>query len=107
MYRFNPTTNKNLELFLENLEKDLLNPKNIKNIDKTLEESYRILWKKSETGMNRQLEFKIKDQVKYQIKRSSFEELLESSNQKYENKVNNWVEEWYSNNSISEKWKNS
>ena len=43
MYRFNPTTNKNLELFLENLEKDLLNPKNIKNIDKTLEESYRIL----------------------------------------------------------------
>ena len=30
MYKSKPTSNKNLELFIENLEKDLINPKNVK-----------------------------------------------------------------------------
>ena len=29
MYKSKPTSNKNLELFIENLEKDLINPKNV------------------------------------------------------------------------------
>ena len=28
MYKLKPTSNKNLELFIENLEKDLINTKN-------------------------------------------------------------------------------
>ena len=30
MYKSKPTSNENLELFIENLEKDLINPKNVK-----------------------------------------------------------------------------
>ena len=30
MYKSKPTSNKNPELFMENLEKDLINPKNVK-----------------------------------------------------------------------------
>ena len=32
MYTSKPTLNKNLELFIENLEKDLINPKNVKKL---------------------------------------------------------------------------
>ena len=30
MYKSKPTSNKNLKLFIDNLEKDLINPKNVK-----------------------------------------------------------------------------
>ena len=32
------------------------------------------------------------DKVQYQINRSSFEKLSENPNQKYESKINNWME---------------
>ena len=55
-----PTSNKNLELFIENLEKDLINLKNVKNFRRNITREEKIALKEIETGMNRQLEFKIK-----------------------------------------------
>ena len=45
------------------------------------------------------------EKVKHQINRSSFEKLSENLNKIYEKRVNTWIEKWYNNKSISEKWK--
>ena len=45
------------------------------------------------------------EKVQHQINRSSFEKIAENPNKTYEKRVNTWIEKWYSNKSISEKWK--
>ena len=45
------------------------------------------------------------EKVQHQINRSSFEKISENPNKIYEKRVNTWIEKWYNNKSISEKWK--
>ena len=45
------------------------------------------------------------EKVQHQINRSSFEKISENPNKIYEKTVNTWIEKWYNNKSISEKWK--
>ena len=45
------------------------------------------------------------EKVQNQINRSSFEKFSENPNKRYEKRVNTWIEKWYNNKSISEKWK--
>ena len=45
------------------------------------------------------------EKVQHQIKRSSFEKISENPKKIYEKRVNTWIEKWYNNKSISEKWK--
>ena len=45
------------------------------------------------------------EKVQHQINRSSFEKISENPNKIYEKRVNIWIEKWYNNKSISEKWK--
>ena len=100
MYRSNPTINKNLQLFLENWEKDLLNPKNVKrywqNITREEQTALKEIRNWNEQAVRIQdkgSRFVILDSSDY---RNSFEKPLENSCQKYEKKVNNWMGKWYS-----------
>ena len=93
MYRSNPTINKNLQLFLENLEKDLLNPKNVKrywqNITREEQTALKEIRNWNEQAVRIQdkgSRFVILDSSDY---RNSFEKPLENSCQRYEKKVNN------------------
>lgn len=93
MYRSNPTINKNLQLFLENLEKDLLNPKNVKrywqNITREEQTALKEIRNWNEQAVRIQdkgSRFVILDSSDY---RNSFEKPLENSCQEYEKKVNN------------------
>ena len=45
------------------------------------------------------------EKVQHQINRSSFEKISENPNKVYEKRVITWIEKWYNNKSISEKWK--
>ena len=45
------------------------------------------------------------EKVKYKKNRSSFQKITKCPNNIYEKKVNTWIEKWYNNKIISEKWK--
>ena len=118
MYKSKPTSNKNLELFIENLEKDLINPKNVKKFRHNITREEQIALKEIRYWDEQTISIQdkgsrfvildnvdYKEKVQHQINRSSFEKIAENPNKTYEKRVNTWIEKWYSNKSISEKWK--
>ena len=118
MCKLKPTSNKNLELFIENLEKDLINMKNAKKFRHTItreeqialkeirnwdEQTIRIQDKGSRFVILDNLDYE--EKVQQQINRSSFEKNSENPNKIYEKRVDTWIEKWYNDKNISKKWK--
>ena len=62
MYKSNPTSNKNVELFTEDFKKDLINLKTVRKFQHNITREEQAALKKIKTGTNRQLKFKIKGQ---------------------------------------------
>ena len=117
MYKSKPTSNKNLELFIENLEKDLINPENVKKFRHNItreeqialkeirnwdEQTIRIQDKGSRFLLLDNLDYE--EKVQHQISRSSFEKISENPNKIYEKIVNAWIEKWYNNKNITKRW---
>ena len=74
--------------------------KEIRNWD---EQTIRIQDKGSRFVILDNLDYK--EKVQKQINRSSFEKNSENPNKIYEKRVNTWIEKWYNDKSINEKWK--
>ena len=100
MYKSKPTSNKNLELFMENLEKDLINPKNVKKFQHNItreeqialkeirnwdEQTIRIQDKGSRFVILDNLDYE--EKVQHQINRSSFQKISENPNKIYEKEL--------------------
>ena len=117
MYK-SKSTKKNLELFKENLEKDLINPKNVRKFQHYItteehialkeirnwdEQTIRIQDKRSTFVILDNLDYE--EKVQHQINRSSFQKISVNPNKIYEKRVNTWIEKWYDNKSMGEKWK--
>ena len=99
---------------MENLEKDLINLKNVKKFRNNImrkeqialkdmrnwdEQTIRIQDKGSRFVVLDHLDYE--EKVQHQINRSSFEKPSENRNKIYEKRVNTWIEKWYNNKSIS------
>ena len=118
MYKSKPTSNKNLELFIENLLKDLVNPKNVKKFRHNITREEQVALKEIRNWDNQIIRIQDKrsrfvildnsdyeEKVQHQINRSSFEKISENPNEIYEKRVNTWIEKWYNNKIISKKQK--
>ena len=118
LYNSKPTNNWSLELFIDNIEKDLFNSTSLvstrpniskreqnalKEIKSWKDQTIRIQDKGSRFVIleNRDYEKKIK----YQIGRSSFEQLHQDPSKQFRMKANNWIEKWHSKNIVDDKWK--
>ena len=118
LYNSKPTNNRSLELFIDNIEKDLFNPtplvsarpniskreqNALKEIKSWKDQTIRIQDKGSRFVIleNRDYEQKII----YQIERNSFKQLPQDPRKQFEMKVNNWIEKWHSKNILDNKWK--
>ena len=105
LYNSKPTNNWNLELFMDNIEKDLFNPTSLvstwPNISKREQNALKeinswkdqTIWTKDKGSRfvileNRDHEKK----AKYQIERSSFKQLPQDPSKQFEIKVINWIE---------------
>ena len=105
MYKSKPTSNKNLELFIENLLKDLVNPKNVKKFRHNITREEQVALKEIRNWDNQIIRIQDKrsrfvildnsdyeEKVQHQINRSSFEKISENPNEIYEKRVNTWIE---------------
>ena len=101
MCKSKPTSNKDLELFIDNLEKDLINQKNVKkfrhNVTKEEQVAQKEVRKWNEHTIiteDKGSRFVILDnsdyekKLQHQINRSSFEKIPENANKTYKRRVN-------------------
>ena len=95
-------------MFIENLEKDLINPENVKNFWRNITREEQVAleeirdWDEQTIRIqNKGSRFVVLDnsgyeeKVEHQINRSSFEKISENPNKIYEKRVNTWIEKWY------------
>ena len=100
MYKSKPTSNKNLELFIQKLEKDLINPKNVKKCRHNITKEEQIAlneiknWDEQTTRIqDKGSRFVILDnsdyeeKVQHQINRTLFKKLSENPSNVYEKRV--------------------
>ena len=100
IYKSKPTSNKNLELFIGNLEKDLINPKNVKKFRHNITREEQIALKEIRNWDQQTIRIQDKgsrcvilhnsdyeEKVQHQINRSSFEKISENLNKIYEKKL--------------------
>ena len=85
MYKSKPTSNKHLEQFIENLEEDLINPKNVKKFRRNITREEQIALKQIRNWEEQTIRIQDKgsrfvildnsdyeEKVQHQINRSSF-----------------------------------
>ena len=101
---------------MENLEKDLINPKNVKKFRHNTTTEEQIALKEIRNCDEQTIRIQDKgsrfvildnsdyeEKVQHQINRSSFKKLSENPNKIYEKRVNTWIKKWYNNKHIREK----
>ena len=111
LYNSKPTNNRSLELFIDNIEKDLFNPTSLvltrSKISKREQNTLKVIksWKDQIIRVQAKgsrfviLENRYYEQkIKYRIERSSFKQLPQDPSKQFEMKVNNWIEKWDSKN---------
>ena len=100
MYKSKPTSNKNLELFRENLEKDLINPKNVKKFRHNIARGEQVALKEVRNWDKKKIRIQDKgsrfvildnsdygEKLQHRINRSSFEKIPENPKKTYEKRV--------------------
>ena len=105
LYNSKQTNNWCLELFIDNIEKDLFNPTSLvstcpiiskreqnalKEIKSWKDQTIRIQDKSSRFVILENRDYAQK--IKYQIERSSFKQLPQDPSKQFEMKVNSWIE---------------
>ena len=101
MYKSKPTSNKNLELFIDNLEKDLINPKNFKKFRHNITRGEQVALKEVRNWDEQTIRIQDKESIfvildnsdyeeklQHQINRGSFAKIPENPNKTYEKRVN-------------------
>ena len=108
LYRTRETKYKSLETFIENMEKELFNLKNIKIARSNLSKDEKKALKEIKSWndkvirvQNKGFRFFILENIVYegkiqqQIERSYFKELKDGPSKLFQQKINNWIEKWY------------
>ena len=118
LYRTRETNYKSLETFIENMEKDLFNPKNVKTARSNLSKDGKKALKEIKSWDDKVVRVQDKEsrfvileidvyeeKIQQQIDRSSFKELKEDPSKLFQQKINNWIEKWYAKKVIDNSWK--
>ena len=118
LYRTKETKYKSLETFIENMEKDLFDPGNVKITRSKLSKDEKKALKEIKSWDDRVVRVQDKgsrfvilenetyeERVQHQIDRSSFQELKDDPSKLFQEKVNNWIEKWHANKVIDNSWK--
>ena len=113
LYGSKETKNKHLETFIDTIEKQLFEPKNIKCVrsNLTYEERKALAELKSMENTVVRIQDKgsrfvlltnedYENKVEHQIARSSFKELPSDPSQEFERKVKLWIDKWQSNKTL-------
>ena len=113
LYGSKETKNKHLETFIDTIEKQLFEPKNIKRVrsNLTYEERKALAELKSMENTVVRIQDKgsrfalltnedYENKVEHQIARSSFKELPSDPSQEFERKVKLWIDKWQSNKTL-------
>ena len=108
------TKNKHLETFINTIEKQLFEPKNIKRVRSNLAYEERKALAELKSMENTVVRIQDKEsrfvlfanedyenKVEHQIAKSSFKELLSDPSQEFELKINLWIDKWQSNKTLS------
>ena len=114
LYRSRETKNKHLETFIDTIEKQLFEPKNIKCVrsNLTYEERKALAELKSMENTVVRIQDKesrfvlfinedYENKVEHQIAKSSFKELRSDPSQEFERKIKLWIDKWQSNKTLS------
>ena len=109
---------KSLETFLENMEKELLNPKNVKITRSNLNKDEKKALKEIKSWDDKVVRVQGKgprfvilenevyeEKIQQQVDRSSFKELKDDPSKLFQQKINNWIEKWYTKKVIDNSWK--
>ena len=118
LYRTRETKYKSLETFIENMEKELFNPKNVKIARSNLSKDEKKALKEIKSWDDKVgrvqdkgsrfviLENKVyEEKIQQQIDRSSFKELKDDPSKLFQQKINIWIEKWYAKKVIDNSWK--
>ena len=118
LYRTRETKYKSLETFIENTEKELFNPKNVKIARSNLSKDEKKALKEIKSWDDKVVRVQDKgsrfailenevyeEKIQQQIDRSSFKELKDDPSKLFQQKINNWIEKWYAKKVIDNSWK--
>ena len=108
------TKNKHLETFINTIEKQLFEPKNIKRVRSNLAYEERKALAELKSMENTVVRIQDKEsrfvlftnedyenKVEHQIAKSSFKELRSDPSQEFERKIKLWIDKWQSNKTLS------
>ena len=116
LYKSKKSNNSSLELFIDSIEKEIFNPKNIRKTRNNLNKDEKAALKEIKSWEDKVIRVQDKgsrfvvlntsdyvEKVEHQINRSSFSRLDEDTSPEFKQKVNNWLNKWPGK--INEKWK--
>ena len=114
--RSKPSNNNSLELFIDNIEKELFNPSNIRKTRNNLNKKEKLALNEMKSWEDKVIRVQDKswrfvvlntdnytEKVGNQINRSSFEKLNTDPSAKFKQRVNNWLEKW--SDKVNNEWK--
>ena len=106
-----------MELFIENIEKDIFDTAAVRNVRPNISKEEKEAFKEirswnDQTGhvQDKGSHFVILDNNDYdyyihtQINRSSFKQLGEDPSKKFDIQINNWVLKWHNKKVLNDKW---
>ena len=118
VYCTRETKYKSLQTFIENMEKELFNSKNVKIARSNLSKDEKKALKEIKLWNNKVVRVQDKvstfaihenevyeEKIQQQIDRSSFKELKDDQSKLFQQKINNWIEKWYAKKVIDNSWK--
>ena len=116
LFRSKPSNNNSLELFIDNIEKELFNPSNIRKTRNNLNKKEKLALNEMKSWEDKVIRVQDKgsrfvvlntdnyiEKVGNQINRSSFERLNTDPSAKFKQRVNNWLEKW--SDKVNNEWK--
>ena len=118
LYRAKETNIKSLELFIENIEKDIFDTAAVRNVRPNISKGEKEALKEMKSWNNQTVRVQDKgscfvildnndyeQKIQTQIDRSSFNRLEEDPSKKFDIEINNWVLKWHRKKVLDDKWK--
>ena len=118
LYRAKETNIKSLELFIENIEKDIFDTAAVRNVRPNISKEEKEVLKEIRSWNDQTVRVQDKgsrfvifdnndyeQKIQTQINRSSFKQLGEDPSKKWDIQINNWVLKWHSKKVLNDKWK--
>ena len=109
---------KSLELFIENIEKDIFDTAAVKNVRPNISKEEKEELKEIRSWNNQTVRVQDKDsrivildnndcepKIQTQVNRSSFKQFREDPSKKFDIQINNWVLKWHNKKALNDKWK--